>query len=283
MAVNPKLAALMRIIEDNQDKMPEGEYLEAMNALGALHREIPEPLAAVPVVAIVPIPAGAPPSYAESAPLFVSFAPVLPQGMCQTERYAWERVKMHHPNYRNLSANDWMAMDYETRFRVLREATDFHVDITEQKYNNPTICPFIARHAVGSWRNAGEQQCIFREDEWTCVCGYTGKTKNWKRHEQSERHQDWAKHRTVSRRIVEKMKRLVHDDECGEVVKYAAWPSPIGLYPGAIRRYTVCQEKNEWTHPELYAEFHRSPIPTEDGVGRWFVHPRVLRAKEYIQ
>ena len=41
MTVNPNLAALMRVIEDNQDNMPEGEYLEAMNALGALHREIP--------------------------------------------------------------------------------------------------------------------------------------------------------------------------------------------------------------------------------------------------
>ena len=52
MAVNPNLAALMRVIEDNQDKMPEGEYLEAMNALGALHREIPAPpvaMAAAPV------------------------------------------------------------------------------------------------------------------------------------------------------------------------------------------------------------------------------------------
>jgi hypothetical protein len=37
--VNPKLATLMRVIEDHQDKMPEGEYLEAMNALAALHRE----------------------------------------------------------------------------------------------------------------------------------------------------------------------------------------------------------------------------------------------------
>ena len=28
----------MRVIEENQDKITEGEYLEAMNALGALHR-----------------------------------------------------------------------------------------------------------------------------------------------------------------------------------------------------------------------------------------------------
>jgi hypothetical protein len=38
MTVNPNLATLMRVIEDQQHKMSEGEYLEAMNALGALHR-----------------------------------------------------------------------------------------------------------------------------------------------------------------------------------------------------------------------------------------------------
>ena len=38
MAVNPNLATLMRVIEENQDKMTEGEYLDAMNALCALHR-----------------------------------------------------------------------------------------------------------------------------------------------------------------------------------------------------------------------------------------------------
>jgi hypothetical protein len=37
--VNPKLETLMRVIEDNQDKMTEGEYLEAMNALGGLYRD----------------------------------------------------------------------------------------------------------------------------------------------------------------------------------------------------------------------------------------------------
>jgi hypothetical protein len=46
MSVNLNLATLMRVIEDAQDKMPEGEYLAAMNALGALHRVVPAPAAA---------------------------------------------------------------------------------------------------------------------------------------------------------------------------------------------------------------------------------------------
>ena len=70
MAVNPNLATLMRVIEDAQSKIPEGEYLAAMNALGALHRVVvvpaPAPVAVVPVavvpvavvpVAVVPVPA----------------------------------------------------------------------------------------------------------------------------------------------------------------------------------------------------------------------------------
>jgi hypothetical protein len=40
MTVNPDLATLMRVIEENQDKMTEGEYLEAMNALCSLHRVV---------------------------------------------------------------------------------------------------------------------------------------------------------------------------------------------------------------------------------------------------
>ena len=53
MAVNPNLATLMRVIENQQDKMPEGEYLQAMDALGALHRTVAAPVAvpvAVPVI-----------------------------------------------------------------------------------------------------------------------------------------------------------------------------------------------------------------------------------------
>ena len=60
MSVNPNLATLMRVIEDAQSKIPEGEYLAAMNALGALHRGLvvpaPAPVAVVPV-AVVPVPA----------------------------------------------------------------------------------------------------------------------------------------------------------------------------------------------------------------------------------
>ena len=72
MIVNPYLATLMRVIEENQDKITEGEYLEAMNALGALHRAAA--LAAPPTS---PAPAFPPVSdgyslYAPSSPPYSS-------------------------------------------------------------------------------------------------------------------------------------------------------------------------------------------------------------------
>ena len=49
MTVNPNLATLMRVIENQQDKMPEGEYLQAMDALGALHRTVAIPIIQAPM------------------------------------------------------------------------------------------------------------------------------------------------------------------------------------------------------------------------------------------
>jgi len=129
---------------------------------------------------------------------------------------------------------------------------------------------------------------------WECVCGYSGKVKNWKKHEQSERHQDWAKHRTVSRRKIEKMKAMVRDDEAGNFTRFAEYgPNPDRLYPGGIRFYSVWQDKNEWTNPEMFAEFHRSPAPVfqldeagnvkDTTMTRWFVHPRNIYSRQYVQ
>jgi hypothetical protein len=297
--VNPNLESLMRVIEENQGKMTEGEYLEAMNALCALHREHEQlrhqqqQQARAPVVG--PIPIGRPPSYAASVPLFASSGRVLPPGMegNVTEQRAWQRVKNHHPDpFQNrISAEEWMRMTYESRFRLVREATEHYAIKTESQHRtpDPNVCPFITRHAVGIW-----SMCDQGETNWECVCGYTGKVKHWKKHEQSERHQDWAKHRTVSRRKIEKMKAMINDDEAGNFIRFACYaPNPAGLYPGGIRIYTVSQDRNEWTNPELFADFHRSPAPVfqvdESGnvkdttMTRWFVPPRNIWARQYVQ
>jgi len=292
MSVNPNLAALMRVIEDNQDKMPEGEYLEAMNALGALHREIPAPSpsqlligggfdsdAALSMSLIVP--SGDPPSYNDSVNLFASTARLFPPGMIGniTEQRAWESVINKHPDpeRQRMSAHEWIEMSYESRYELLREATDYHVTKRELYLTNPhpERCPFMARHAVGLWSLDNEN------DEWECVCGYTGKTKHWKKHEHSERHIDWAKHRTVSRKKIQKMKSRIHDDEVGDYTKYVYGPT-CGAYPGGIRFFGNSQERNEWTHPEMFAEeLHQNHEKTENGETTWFVYPRSIQSKKY--
>jgi len=260
MSVNPNLAALMRVIEDNQDKMPEGEYLEAMNALGALHREIPAP----------------PPSYAASVPLFAAErrALAVPGMEDPVEQAAWSRVTHEHPEYIGITAQDWMVFSEEERNRLVREATEVVVTKLELNCRNPEPeeCPFIARHAVGHWRMAA--------GVWECVCGYKGFCRNWQKHEQSERHQDWAKHRTVSRRKIESMKHDIRQDEEGDLCRFK--PRSQSDF-GGIKCFIIRQERNEWTHPELYTEFHRSPIPTADGAAKWFVHPRNIWGRVYVQ
>ena len=265
MTVNPNLAALMCVIEENQGNMPEGEYLKAMNALGALHREIPAAAAAA-----APVAAGPPPSYAASAPLFQFNVVGLPAGMDHIEHAAWIRVKHNHPEHFGIIAEDWMEIPRDDRNRFLREATEMCVNQFERQCQNPDPeeAPFVARHAVGMWHT--------RHHSWECVCGYKGLCKNWKKHEQSERHQDWAKHRTVGRRKIENMKRKILRDEAGDLFRFNPL-SPADR--SGIRCFVVRQEKNEWTHPELYAGIHRSADPN----GKWFVHHRQHWARVYIQ
>jgi len=260
MAVNPNLAELMRVIEDNQDKLPEGEYLVAMNALGALHRELPAAATAAP-----------------PAPLFVGERPravvTMPPGMeDRSEQAAWYRVMNDHPEHHSITPDEWIEFSVEERKIFVREATEIVVNRLEACCRNPAPeeCPFIARHAVDNWRMEGV---------WECVCGYKGYCRNWQRHEQGERHQDWAKHRTVSRRKIGRMKCEIRRDERGELCRY----NPLSQTDfGGIRCFVTRQERNEWTHPELYTESQRKPIPTADGVGTWFVYPRPLFGRVYV-
>lgn len=277
--VNPRLATLMRVIEDHQDKMPEGEYLEAMNALAALYREIP---AAGAGAAVEVVAAGPPPSYYASAHLFAAGAAA--NGLEERVDYAaWCRVTNEHPEHFGITQEIWMELSQEERDLLLREATEMIVNNLERTWINPDpeTCPFIARHAVGGWRLGGTGGGVY--EHWECACGYTGKTKHWKKHEESKRHQDWAKHRTVSQRMITKMKKAVERDERGDVCLYK--PQSRTEF-GGIRYFPISQERNEWTHPELYADpAHRSPIPTADGTGMtWFVHPRIRRqnSREYL-
>jgi hypothetical protein len=256
MAVNADLAILMRVIEDQQDKMPEGEYLAAMNALGALHREIPQP----------------PPSYdGLLAPLNEQLN-ILQHALIAlplNERDRWFQVYDKHSEHRGITPEQWTGLSEDQQNQFLRETAWQIATDNELTYRNPDpkLNPFIARHAMGPWRITGNYT------HWNCVCGYKGKTENWKKHEESERHQDWAKHRTVSRRMIDKMKRTIDQDQLGELIRIN--PRVEDVWLGGITYFPVNQERNEWTHPSNY-------LSVESIGGKWVVHHREDCQKIYI-
>ena len=161
--VNPNLAALMRVIEDNQSKMPEGEYLVAMNALCALHRVEEEHKIHSAIAAAAARP---PPSYRESVHLFAEQPQERIVG--EVDYHAWRRVTRELPDYSGVSLDHWMTISEQDRTQLLREATESIATKFETQYRNPdaAVCPFIARHSVGSWRFGTDDV-----SSWTCVCG----------------------------------------------------------------------------------------------------------------
>jgi hypothetical protein len=254
----------MRVIEENQSKMPEGEYLVAMNALCALHREEEENKIHSAIAAAAARP---PPSYHESVHLFA--AP--PQrSVGEVDYQAWLRVTRELPEYSQVTLEHWMAVSEQDRTRLLQEATEKIAAAFERQYRNPegSVCPFIARHSVGSWRFGTD------DASWTCVCGYSGKSKHWKKHEESERHRTWATHRTVSRRVITKMKRQIEDDRVGHLVRF----HPTCANRSGVRCYLAHQDENEWTSPEMFPEEIRKP---NERSGLWDVLGKEHWARHY--
>jgi hypothetical protein len=253
MSVNANLATLMRVIEENQDKMTEGEYLEAMNALAALHRLATSVVAAAPpalLPAVPAVPAAVP------ANLFDGVRSLF-RGHDDYE--LWSRVTrvLSHIN-----PNSWLSMSQEQQNELNRESTRKIAENQERVYRNPTpsSCPFVARHAVGDWRT-------YETETWTCVCGYSGKIKHWQKHENSARHQEWAQHRIVPEKVVTTMQKQIQKDDQGTVVKC------IRPLSSEFQYHSTRQERNEWTHPELFPENTRRRNDGQD----WFVLQRHVR------
>jgi hypothetical protein len=255
MSVNPNLATLMRVIEDHKDKMPEGEYLEAMNALGALHRAA----AAAPLLPLLPLlPLAAQIAAVPPNPSLAVAVPVWSLFRGKDDYELWSRVTrvLSH-----IDPNSWLSMSQEEQNELNRESTRKIAKNQERVYRNPTptCCPFVARHAVGDWRTN-------ETDSWTCVCGYSGKIKHWQKHERSARHQEWAQHRIVPEKVVTTMQKQIQKDEQGTVMKCMR---PIS---NGFRYFLIRQERNEWTHPELF------PANTRRNDGQeWFVLQRHVR------
>ena len=244
MTVNPNLATLMRVIEENQDKMSEGEYLEAMNALCALHRVATSAVAAAPVAVV--------PAVVPAVPVNL-FASVRNLFRGHDDYELWSRVTRV---LRLISPESWLSMSQQEQNELNRESTYKIAENQQRIFRNPppSSCPFVARHAVGDWRTN-------ETETWTCVCGYSGKIKHWQKHEKSARHQEWAQHRIVPAKVVSTMQKQIQKDEQGTVIECMR---PLS---GGLRYYLIRQERNEWTHPELFPENTRRRHNGQD----WFI------------
>jgi hypothetical protein len=284
MTVNPNLATLMRVIEENQNKMTEGEYLEAMNALGALHRTATSAVVAAAAAppAVLPRVSDDYLQYAPSSPPYSSIwdddlpalpaLPAVPVNLFGGVRNLfrghddyelWSRVTrvLNH-----ISPESWLSMSQQQQNELNREAARKIAEKQERTYRNsvPSSCPFVARHAVGDWST-------IETERWTCVCGYSGKFKHWQKHEKSARHQEWAQHRIVPAKIVTTMQKQIQKDEQGTIIQ-CMHPLSSGF-----RYYLIRQERNEWTHPELFPDNTRRNNGQE-----WFVLQRHVRPMNEI-
>jgi hypothetical protein len=147
-------------------------------------------------------------------------------------------------------------MSQQEQNELNRESTYKIAENQQRIFRNPppSSCPFVARHAVGDWRTN-------ETETWTCVCGYSGKIKHWQKHEKSARHQEWAQHRIVPANVVSTMQKQIQKDEQGTVIECMR---PLS---GGLRYYLIRQERNEWTHPELFPENTRRRHNGQD----WFI------------
>lgn len=223
MSVNPQLATLMGLIDELQDQMPEGKYLEAMNALRDLHPFCPRPQP--PPVPFVPPNGGViltpddvirharvrfeAREHNENLPLILKALdnvylwktvvedwnaeqnpPIeedrLPRTWHPTPRW---RKDPHVPEIEVW----WMTKTAEEKKKIVQKALMKDYEHTCQRYDAhknpaPSVCPFVSRHSIGEWGNPN----IDPRAKWNCVCGSVNLlVKNWKAHEVSEKHTRW--------------------------------------------------------------------------------------------
>jgi hypothetical protein len=257
MSVNPQLATLMGLIDELQEQMPEGKYLEAMNALRDLHGVCPRPPPPRPEFVV---PEG---RIRLSGEEINRFDRMKRRRQClrRDESYvvrAYRECKHLKDacNEANVTMLEWWAMEYEERLPIIQRTLELSFANEKKLYNesknpDPAVCPFIARHAIGRWFDPAKPYEEGWRGKWDCVCGSKNiLCRNWRQHEVSDKHQVWAKSRAVTKSKAKSM--LSHnpgDDSfthfrhmCGHRV---TWSVQYGNF--------TPQDRNEWTHPQLFA------------------------------
>ena len=246
MSVNPNLATLMGLIDELQDQMPEGKYLEAMNALRDLHEgrvRHPSPPPRPPRQPFV-VPAG----HVEltdaerrrheglymrrgrqdqDLPVVIRSlnTPSLWKIVCRewnkeqnpplTETELLTSYPCFDRNARhNISTETWwLARTAEQKTAIIHEALlQIYNRFKEayEKEQNPSleVCPFISRHSVGKWEDPTRNP----RARWNCVCGSVNLlAKNWRQHEASEKHAKWD---AEGRKITDTIRKKMVDTAC---------------------------------------------------------------------
>lgn len=270
MSVNPNLATLMGLIDELQDQMPEGKYLEAMNALRDLHdgrvRAPPPPPFVVPVGHIQLTPADIQ-RYEEMKQRRILNDRQEPPVVTGYKECKYLRDAC---NELNVTMLEWYAMEYEERLPIIQRTLEISFEVEKKRYKagknpSPEVCPFISRHAIGRWYDPTKPHHETWRGKWDCVCGSKNiLCKNWRQHEVSDKHQVWAKARAVTKAKARSMYNHRKDGGfthirhmCGHRVKWTWQYEPHSP-----------QDRNEWTHPELFAGKPLDWLPPRDPIAK---------------
>jgi hypothetical protein len=235
----------MGLIDELQEQMPEGKYLEAMNALRDLH-------------GVCPIPRPPPPPPVEFVPrdggVILTPEEVIRHGrLCREARehnesapsalkalghgFLWKIVVDEWNAEQNPPIEEarlprawhcsirwrtephvaeievwWMAKTAEQKKKRIQKALMKEYEIDAERFarhKNPavSVCPFVSRHAIGEWDHPDRTRA-----KWNCVCGSVNiLVKNWRQHEASEKHTKWVE---AGRHLDDGKRRTMMDKTC---------------------------------------------------------------------
>jgi hypothetical protein len=267
MSVNPNLATLMGLIDELQEQMPEGKYLEAMNALRDLHGIVPIPRPPPPPPVAFRLPEGGVRLTDRETSLRIRLSREIEQA---NERLPRIVTCLRNPDLWGIVCKDWnkeqtpkieeirlpttwghwtrgsesslvprieswwMTRGEEHKKYLIQKTLEIRYERVKKDYEenkNPdlAVCPFVSRHAIGKWENPSTNP----RAKWNCVCGSVNiLVKNWRQHEVCEKHVKWHE---AGRGIEEGKLKTMMDNTC------CTWDTrPAGrsaLEPSALYKY----------------------------------------------
>lgn len=286
MSVNPNLATLMGLIDELQDQMPEGKYLEAMNALRDLHvgRVRPPPIALARPPALV-IPEGhVRLTLADEARMasmrerrarhFLNLHPVVKlwrdyQRHLPSRNPVRKAIRDSHPT---MTESEWCGLTAEERLPIVISALRWMFSDAVEDWTplpDAEVCPFMSRHAIGRWFDPARRLIqnyngheSYDRARWNCVCGSKDLLcKNWETHKHSDKHRTWENAgRNVGRGKLQLMSdRVLMTERDANFREDDEGKHYEGEILGVKIKWTLPydsdrkQDRNEWTHPLLFA------------------------------